>query len=37
MYSHLGRRTYDFGGGATTAAEDAHTLSLGVNYRFSGF
>lgn len=36
MYSYLDRVAYDFGGGVTTAAEDAHTLSLGVNYRFGG-
>jgi outer membrane immunogenic protein len=34
MYSHLDRVAYNFGGGITTAAESAHTLSLGVNYRF---
>jgi outer membrane immunogenic protein len=36
MYSYLGREAYNFGGGVTTAAERAHTLSLGVNYRFGG-
>jgi outer membrane immunogenic protein len=36
MYSYLGRESYDFGGGVTTAAERAHTLSLGINYRFGG-
>ena len=36
MYSSLDRQSYNFGGGVTTAAEDAHTLSLGVNYRFGG-
>jgi outer membrane immunogenic protein len=36
MYSYLGRESYDFGGGVTTAAERAHTFSLGVNYRFGG-
>jgi outer membrane immunogenic protein len=34
MYSYLDREAYDFGGGVTTAAENAHTVSLGVNYRF---
>jgi outer membrane immunogenic protein len=34
MYSELDRQSYDFGGGITTAAESAHTFSLGVNYRF---
>lgn len=34
MYSYLDRQAYNFGGGITTAAESAHTLSLGVNYRF---
>jgi outer membrane immunogenic protein len=34
MYSELDRQAYNFGGGITTAAENAHTVSLGVNYRF---
>ena len=34
MYSYLDRVAYNFGGGITTAAEEAHTFSLGVNYRF---
>lgn len=34
MYSYLDRQAYNFGGGVTTAAESAHTVSLGVNYRF---
>lgn len=34
MYSYLGRQDYNFGGGVTTAAESANTLSIGVNYRF---
>ena len=36
MYSYLGREDYNFGGGITSAAERAHTFSLGVNYRFGG-
>jgi outer membrane immunogenic protein len=36
MYSYLGRENYDFGGGVTSAAERAYTLSLGINYRFGG-
>lgn len=34
MYSDLGKDGYDFGGGKTRHGEQAHTFSLGVNYRF---
>jgi opacity protein-like surface antigen len=34
MYSDLGKDDYDFGGGKTRHGEQAHTLSLGVNFRF---
>ena len=34
MFSSLGDDTYDFGGGPTTTGEQAHTFSLGVNFRF---
>lgn len=34
MYSSLGKDRYDFGGGATRHGEQAHTFSLGANFRF---
>jgi outer membrane immunogenic protein len=34
MYSDLGNEDYDFGGGPTSYGEQAHTFSLGVNFRF---
>lgn len=34
MYSDLSKDDYDFGGGATRHGEQAHTLSLGANFRF---
>jgi outer membrane autotransporter protein len=34
MYSDLSDEDYNMGGGTTTAGEHAHTLSLGVNFRF---
>ena len=34
MYSSLGKDDYNFGGGITRHGEQAHTLSLGVNFRF---
>jgi outer membrane immunogenic protein len=34
MYSDLGDEEYDFGGGPTPYGEQAHTLSLAVNFRF---
>lgn len=34
MYSDLGEHTYDFGGGPSSYGEQAHTLSLAVNFRF---
>jgi outer membrane immunogenic protein len=36
MYSSLERKDYDFGGGVTSAGENAHTFSVGINYRFGG-
>lgn len=34
MYSDLSDEDYNMGGGTTNAGEHAHTLSLGVNFRF---